>query len=321
VKGKRAAVARALEATGLSALLRRVGAWRGLLVLNYHRLARGPEALFDTNIWSATPEDFDEQVATIKRYCDLVAPGDLAELHQRRAGRSVLLTFDDGYRDNHDLAFPILRAHGAKAVFFPVTAWVDEPRVPGWDEIGWLLRHTDKPPTGDVAELAREWQCHWRTLAPVDGEAFLDQLAQRLECARAARDLAAELWLTWDQIRAMSADGQEFGGHTAHHVCLASVDAETQHAEINGCRERLEAELGKPVTWFSYPFGARSSFNTDTAEALRANGVRWVASQYGGWHSTTDWDPYDLRRTPVHRGVVGPVFRALLTLPQAFASG
>ncbi|MCU0606280.1 MAG: polysaccharide deacetylase family protein [Candidatus Edwardsbacteria bacterium] len=38
--------------------------------------------------------------------------------------RELLITFDDGYRDNHDIAWPTLREHGFSAVFFLATAWV-----------------------------------------------------------------------------------------------------------------------------------------------------------------------------------------------------
>lgn len=38
--------------------------------------------------------------------------------------RDLLITFDDGYRDNHDIAWPAVRAHGFTAVFFLATAWV-----------------------------------------------------------------------------------------------------------------------------------------------------------------------------------------------------
>jgi len=52
----------------------------------------------------------------------------------------VLLTFDDGYRDNYDLAFPILRSHGVQGVFFLPTTFIGTDAIAWWDEIANLIQ-------------------------------------------------------------------------------------------------------------------------------------------------------------------------------------
>jgi peptidoglycan/xylan/chitin deacetylase (PgdA/CDA1 family) len=50
--------------------------------------------------------------------------------------RPVILTFDDGYADAYEHAFPILKQYGLTATFFVVTGWLDT-RQPGyltWDQ-------------------------------------------------------------------------------------------------------------------------------------------------------------------------------------------
>jgi peptidoglycan/xylan/chitin deacetylase (PgdA/CDA1 family) len=54
----------------------------------------------------------------------------------------VIITFDDGYRDNYSEAFQILKAHGASATFFVTTGFVDHPRLSWWDEIAWMVRNS-----------------------------------------------------------------------------------------------------------------------------------------------------------------------------------
>ena len=90
-----------------------------------------------TTTSDTTPEAFDRQVALLKRYFTLI---DTATLDAHRAGgplprNPALITFDDGYRDNHDQALPILQRHGAKAVFFVATKYVDERRLYWWERI------------------------------------------------------------------------------------------------------------------------------------------------------------------------------------------
>ena len=83
-------------------------------------------------------EDFDAQVGFLARNFDVVGPADTGTA--RRRGRQVLITFDDGYRDNHAAALPILRAHGATATFFLATGFLDRSRLAWWDEVAWMVR-------------------------------------------------------------------------------------------------------------------------------------------------------------------------------------
>ena len=56
----------------------------------------------------------------------------------------MLITFDDGYRDNYTLAFPILRKHGVQAVFFLPTAFIGTGKLPWWDVIAYIIKHSVK---------------------------------------------------------------------------------------------------------------------------------------------------------------------------------
>ena len=57
-----------------------------------------------------------------------------------------MITFDDGYVDNYELAFPVLKANDAKGVFFVATGFIDEPRLAWWDEIAWMIRSSTPDP-------------------------------------------------------------------------------------------------------------------------------------------------------------------------------
>src|SRR5687768_10585572 len=86
-----------LRLPGMGPLLRRTNTWQGVVALNYHRIGDGRDSVFDQGLWSATPEQFDRQVALLKRHCDLIAPEELKDVVGRRRGRFGLITFDDGY--------------------------------------------------------------------------------------------------------------------------------------------------------------------------------------------------------------------------------
>src|SRR5690606_9159232 len=133
--GKKELAARALATPGIRRLLAAALPGNGVLVLNYHRVGDSSRSRYDRALWSATAEGFDAQVAFLKAECDVIALDDIDDALQRRRGRHVAITFDDGYLDNHDIAFPVLRHHGVPAAFFIATGFIDRRLLPWWDAI------------------------------------------------------------------------------------------------------------------------------------------------------------------------------------------
>lgn len=80
--------------------------------------------------------------------------------------RTLAVTFDDGYRDNHEHAAPILSALGLPATFFVVSDFIETDTVAPWDRA-----HTSAPPWmtwAQVSDLRRrgfEIGAHTRTHA------------------------------------------------------------------------------------------------------------------------------------------------------------
>jgi peptidoglycan/xylan/chitin deacetylase (PgdA/CDA1 family) len=330
-RGRRAAVASALERSGIGWLLRVAPTWNGVLVLNLHRVGSGAGSPLDRNMWDATVADFDAQVAFLARNFDVVGPGDVEALVRRGRGRHVLVTFDDGYRDNFTDAFPILRRHGVTATFFLTTGFLDGARLAWWDELAWMVR-TSPLHAVEIAGLAEPVVLDDpdrigaittivdRAKALPGGElpGYLDHVAAVTASGRAPAELAERMWMTWDMVREMVAAGMHVGGHTVSHPILARLGPDAQRAEIVGAQARIEEELGLPMRWFSYPNGDRSSFDDHTRAALADAGVELAFSFDGGFRRARDWDPYDVRRIAVGSSRAKELFAATVTLPQVF---
>ncbi|HUQ47516.1 MAG TPA: polysaccharide deacetylase family protein [Gemmatimonadaceae bacterium] len=62
--------------------------------------------------------------------------------------------------------------------------------------------------------------------------------------------------LSWEEIRALSAQGFDFGGHGHTHVPLRGLTEAELTAEIEGCSNRITVEIGKKPRTFAYPYGA-----------------------------------------------------------------
>ena len=143
--GKRELLARGMLWSGVSFLLSQLPARDSLLVLNYHRIGNSEDDLFDPGVFSATEDQFNDQIAYLKRHVALVNLEEAlafvdGSLKEKACRCRVLITFDDGYLDNYDIAYPILQSHGAQAVFFLATSMVGSCQVPWWDHIAYLVK-------------------------------------------------------------------------------------------------------------------------------------------------------------------------------------
>jgi peptidoglycan/xylan/chitin deacetylase (PgdA/CDA1 family) len=312
--------------------------WSGLLVFNYHRIGDPGDSPYDHDVWSASTESFAAQMAFLAQDFDVLGLDDLGSLNGSPGpalrGRSVLVTFDDGYRDNFEVAFPILRAQGLKAAFFVSAAFLDGGGLAWWDEIAWMVRRatcSQLPasvwlpaalPLGGVEAvpaIRRLLRVHKDLPAERTGP-FIEWLAEATGAGRCSRDEASATWMTWDMVRAMRKAGMSIGGHAVNHVVLARLDAAAQEREILGAAARLRAELGEPMRWFAYPVGGHDAFNGDTRRILDQAGVELAFSYYGGYSRPGKWDRFDVRRVAVEPSVDRARFRALTAFPSLFGS-
>lgn len=328
---KKELLALILDRSGAGALLRSAASWQGLLVLNYHRVGPWPSTVWDRDLFSATQQGFHDQLSFLKANFDVVGFDDIAEIEGKR-GRHVQITFDDGYRDNHDLAFPVLSDLGLSATFFVCTGFIDHGGVPWWDELAWIVNHSQIGNQASFRELdlrladsnqrlsaVRQLNALYDGLTEQERQGLLDELAQALRSKRCGQADGASLWMTWDMIRAMHRGGMTIGGHTLNHVELSRFSEPDQLIEITGSCQRIQSEVGAPVRTFSYPYGTQHSFNNDTRLALANAGIEYAYSYSGGYQGLTGWDRYDLKRTPVEAHHSPSFFRAMLSLPKLFA--
>jgi peptidoglycan/xylan/chitin deacetylase (PgdA/CDA1 family) len=330
---KRELLARTMDATGCGRLLRTVGSWSGVLVWNYHRIGTATGSVFDPDLFSATPEDFEQQVRFLKQNFDVIGVPDLESALRSRRRRCMMITFDDGYRDNFSVAYPILKSNKVPATFFVATGFIDRPRVAWWDELAWMTRATNLrslpanewiPSEIRLEHRARERAFQslltvYKSLPSALTLEYLQFLADALDTGRCPTSLVTDLWMTWDMLREMQTNGMTIGGHTVTHPILANMSADQQDWEIGECQRRIQQELRVPVRAFSYPIGKTTSFNEFTRAALQRHGFRWAFSFHGGYCQPGKIDRFALPRTAVETEIDSRMFRAIATLPQLFS--
>ena len=112
-------------------------------ILAYHRV--NPRYEFPSDVPLASPEDFEEEIRYLTRKYRVIP---LMELCRNLTNRdripsdAVVITFDDGYRDNYRYAYPILRKYGVPATIFLATGHIDSGTPFWWDRLGYAVHKT-----------------------------------------------------------------------------------------------------------------------------------------------------------------------------------
>jgi peptidoglycan/xylan/chitin deacetylase (PgdA/CDA1 family) len=316
ISGKREWLARCFRWSGVSTLLSQLPARDMLVILNYHRIGNPDEDLFDPGVFSATGKEFDEQVSYLKRHVSLVTLDEAlafvdgtakAETPRCRA----LITFDDGYLDNYEIAYPILKAHGVQGVFFLPTSMVGSNHVPWWDQIAYIAktaqlhRFTLRYPAELAVDIDRDGIDNslrailslYKMPENTDSPRFMRELAEQAEGENPPG--TERRFLDWVEAREMIAGGMAIGSHTHSHHILSQLEPQQQFEELVQSRAILKEQLGNEVDVLAYPVGARSCFTMDTQKAARDAGYRAAFSFYGGTNFQGKTSAYDVQRVAV----------------------
>ena len=101
-------------------------------------------------------------------------------------------------------------------------------------------------------------------------------------------------YMTWEQLKALRAAGNEIGGHSFDHTRLGGLDAAQLQHEICDDRQNLVAHGFLPVS-FAYPFGNYDASAHEMVKQCGYTGARTIA---GGPQRFPLSDPYAVRAMP-----------------------
>jgi peptidoglycan/xylan/chitin deacetylase (PgdA/CDA1 family) len=313
---KREIFSRLAALTGITRALEVAARRPCIFIVNYHRVTNPETCPFDRAVIEATPEVFDQQMALLKRRYNVIGLDEVQSIvHGQTPLRHfhVMVTFDDGYRDTHDVALPILKSHGLPAAFFLTTGFIETNKVPWWDQLAFVVRTSTQRRIRltyprdielNVDELGTEGTIHavlraYKHPDTKDVARFLSEVATACD-VRLPDQSAERLFLSWAEARALAAAGMGIGSHTHTHELLAKLTREQQQDECLRSRDLLREHLGVAVDALAFPVGGRTAFSHVTKQCLRDTGYR-TAFSYGGGVNRPGMDPLDLKRTTVDR--------------------
>ncbi|MGA8212723.1 MAG: polysaccharide deacetylase family protein [Candidatus Sulfotelmatobacter sp.] len=296
-----------LSAVGLPRFLHSQFYGNGLTILQYHAVIREPLQFPDWCFLHA--HAFRTQIAYVKRHFRVVTLLEAVELLTSGpiAQPLLVVTFDDGYKNNHDVAFPILQEYECPATIFISTRYINADETPWFCRLNMALELTRKISLSwhglnfDLSTPTRKSRASsalhklLKKHHPYDIDDLVTDICQKLagnDC-RSTYPGSPYSMLSTESIRAMLNSGLvAFGAHTHNHTILGRLSPEEQKEEILNSLRMVQEFTGQPCRSFSYPNG---SYDHDTVELLKAAGVTRAVSTVQG-ANTSATPVLELRR-------------------------
>ena len=275
-----------------------VGGVGAILVLHHVRPPRADR--FQPNRpFEVTPQFFARMVKKLRRSrLDLIS---LDEMHRRMVERDfrrrfICITFDGGYRDLREWAYPILKDAGVPFAIYVPTSFPDR-----LGELWWLALEAGIARNNRIGLVIdgrdRKFDCH--TLA--EKEALYDELywwlrgrATENEMRGIIRSLAAyynvdiaafceDLCMSWPELAELASDPLvTIGAHTVNHPILSRLSRDAARSEMELSRSVIEAALAVKPAHLSYPFGDRSSAGSREFEIAAEIGFKTAVTTRPG---------------------------------------
>lgn len=260
-------------------------------------------------------ERFIKQIGYLIQKYNIISLGRYIEYLQGKTdipSYPLIFTFDDGYKNNYNLLFPLVKQYQVPVTIFLTTGNVGKCS-PGWlNKIEYAIAMTSKSEfalkvNGAVRNFnldslsgkghaCAEVKRILKGINQAKIEATVESLVRELKVDIDNVTDENFISLSWPEVKEMSQWGVDFASHSESHPILTNTDAERVKVELSVSKEKIENHLGRKSLFFSYPNG---DFNQDVKRMAKEAGyICAVTTTYGLDDRKTD--AYELRRISIN---------------------
>ena len=280
-----------------------------VIILVYHRIGT-----FNDD-WAVQPtelKDFEIQMKYLKETYNIISLEEMANLINTKKSipkKAVVITFDDGYKDNYTNAFPILKKYRIPSTIFLTTGHIDTNIPFWWDILGYVLYNSKqkKLNAGDLGDISiypknnltksfYDFIEKLKKMPENKKHIIIDKIIENSD-VEIPENFGRDLITSWDEVKEMNENGIEFGAHTVNHPILTRISLQQVKNEIMQSKKDIEKRINKPITTFCYPNGLPQDFNEDIKNLIKDNGFI-CASTIIPKPITTKTDLFELGRIP-----------------------
>ena len=258
----------------------------GVYCFNFHRIGDANNCMYDPNIFSCNTKDLKAHLNFIKNNFQIINQEyfiQIIEADQLVEKKLAYITFDDGYLDNYELAFPILNAMKVPATFFVATGLIESKVIPWWDEIAWHIKNCDLTEVklnswcktivlskNTINKNIREVLSQFKSASPPIEE----QLVEFRHKTGLVLEHYSSEFMTWAHLLEMESAGMTIGAHSHSHRIFSSLNAIDLSHELSHSKKLLEEQLTNKILSISYPVGNASTYNKDMFNEIENQGYQ-----------------------------------------------
>lgn len=264
-------------------------------VLMYHRILEnhhinGTKTCLSMKGMVVNKAVFERHIKYISRHYDVVSTSEY--VNSRRMGRPLpanplILTFDDGFKDNHVNALPVLEKYQCKATFFVIGNACNDDDI-NLHRLYYLLDKLGSAPYILNAhddnlikiELSSEKKkkdfISWTRKIIEENGVRACKVFEQLEelCLKddsISKSKYKSEYMNEQDIAGLIAGGHEIGGHSMSHRSLGALKTNEKMDEIYRIRLMLDRFIGNEELPFAYPYGQWADFDEEIIEILKKN--------------------------------------------------
>jgi peptidoglycan/xylan/chitin deacetylase (PgdA/CDA1 family) len=255
--------------------------------------------------------DFRKILTELRQAGTPVTMDDIVAAHDGQTSlpkRAFVVTFDDGFENNHSLAAPALRDADIPAMFYVTSGFVADGSASWTDMVEYAVERCDTvrlslPYPGlagsftsvpEKIELLDRMRATVKGNQEIDPYAFAQRVWDELGIKQMDPDAELDRKMTWAQVRELGQSSFfSVGGHGHTHRILSFLSDAALKEEIDRSMSMLRQAVGRDdLSHFSYPEGLTHCFSPRVIALLREAGVRCSPTAEPGANRA----PFDLFR-------------------------
>ena len=284
-----------------------------LLILMYHSVTPIPYIFPEWCILEHRM--FEKQLLYLKANFELLPLTEAVEkcLSGQLNRQTAVITFDDGYQNNFDIAFPTLLALKIPATIFLTTSFINTEDTLWFGRLNialakyknskmfWKGKRFDLSSPKMKSYTSKYLQNYLKKYAPEDLKEEVKGLLKILgeHPAHPVEKISPFRILDSTSIMKMAHSGLiSFGAHTHHHTILSNLSKKRQMEQIFKSLELVSEITGQPCRIFAYPNGRRQDFTEETIRLLKNSGVNFAFTTIYG-HNYPNTSPMVQKRIGV----------------------